>query len=258
LKKLAISLFIIIALTLAIPLNIAFGQDRTVGVSVGDTFKYNYNLDFNVNNSSDLTLPSYIEQLFDQAKAIEWAQITITNVSGTQVTAHTLLHYNNGTEQASTQSTDVATGQDNMSMFLIAANLNQNDPIYPDQMSQTINETVTRNYPSGDRQLNHQSMIMNYNVTQDEMQGFNMSDFMQQNREDIYWDRQLGVLVEMSYNMVTQSPVLNANITMNLTLTESNVLTVPEFPTFIPIFIIAAATIAVVAFVKTRTKKLKN
>ena len=203
-------------------------------------------------------MPSYVESLFDQARAIQWAQINITEISGTQVTAQTLLHYKNGTEQTSTQTTNVATGEDTMSMFLIASNLNQNDPIYAGQMSQTINETITRNYPSGSRQLNHQSIVMNYNVTQDQMQGFNMSDFMQQNREDIYWDRQLGVLVEMSYNMVTRSPVMNANITMTLNLTESNALTIPEFPTFIPALIVVCASAIAVAFIKVKSKKTES
>ena len=257
-KKLAISILIIITLTLAIPLNSALGQTRTVGVSAGDTFKYNYNLDFNVNNNTDLTLPSYIEQLFDQAKTIEWAQLTITNVSGTQVTAQTLLHYNNGTEQAGTQTTDVETGQDNLSSFIVASNLNQGDPLYPGQISNAINETITRNYPSGSRQINHQSIISNYNVTQDELLGFNVTGFQEENQQDIYWDKQLGVLVEMSYNMVTQSQALNANVTMKLTLVDSNTLTIPEFPTFTPVLLIAAATVTAIVLFKRKSKKTEN
>lgn len=257
-KKLAISTLIIIMLTFVIPLNSALGQTRIVGVSAGDTFRYTYNLDFNQNNSTDLTLPSYIEQLFDQAKTIEWAQLTITNVSGTQVTAQTLLHYNNGTEQTSTQTTDVETGQDNLSSFIVASNLNQDDPIYPGQTSNTINETITRNYPSGSRQINHQSIISNYNVTQDELLGFSMTGFQEQNRQDIYWDKQLGVLVEMSYNMVTQSQTLNANVTMKLTLVDSNTLTIPEFPTFISVLLITAATVTATMLFKGKAKRPKT
>ncbi len=243
-------------MTLALPLNNTLAQTRTAGVSIGNTFKYTYTLDFNMSNSTDFALPSMFESLFDQAKSIEWAKISILDISGTSVTTQTQLHFKNGTEQSSVSTTDIGTGEGNMTLFLVASNLNQNDPIYVANLgeeTETINETITRNYQSGVRQLNHQSLVMDYNVTQDEASDFNMTSFQQHNKEDIFWDRQLGVLVEMSYEMVAQSPTFNANISLKLNLVESNRLVVPEFPTLAPmILVLLASGLAVAIYRKKR------
>jgi hypothetical protein len=254
-KKLALPCIILFAIVFLMPLNGAFAQTRTIGVSVGDTFKYTYTLDFNMSNSSDFALPSMLDSLFDQAKSIEWARLTILNISGTSVTVQTQLHFKNGTEQSSVSTTDIATGQGNSTLFLVASNLNKNDTIYTSNFvedRETINETITRTFQSGSRQLNHQSLIMDYSVGQDEASNFNMTSFQQHNTEDIYWDRQLGVLVEMSYEMVTQSPTFNANISLKMNLVESNKIVIPEFPTLLPMALILLASGSAVAIYRKR------
>jgi hypothetical protein len=254
LEKLAAFYLIFFVTALALPMNSGLAQTRTVGVSVGDTFKYTYNFEYNISNSTDVTLPTVLEPFLEQAKTIDWAQMSILNISGTSVTAQTLLHFNNGTEQSSIGTTDVTTGQGNLTLFLIASNLNQNDSLYTaNSGTDTINETVMRNYPSGSRQLNHQNIITDYNVTQDELAGFNMTGFQQHNTQDVFWDRQLGVLVEMSYNMMSQSQTFNANISLKIELIESNALVLPEFPTLLPVFIVLSTSgIATIVYRRKR------
>ena len=193
----------------------------------------------------------------EQAKAIDWVQITITDVSGSSVTSQTVMQFKNGTQQSSTSATNVATGQGNLTMFLVAANLNTNDQIYVGNNNEIINETITRTYPSGQREVNHELIIMEYNVSQEELTGFNILGSLQQNNsQDIYWDKQSGSLVEMSYKMVTRSEQVNATISVNVELVESSLYTIPEFPSII-VVIIALVT-STFAIMKTRSKLSKT
>ncbi len=246
-------------------LSIAAAQTRVPGVSVGDSFKYTFDFNINVTNSS-LNFPSSLfEGLMAQVENIDSVQANVTQVSGTVVTMQTALQFKNGTQQTATSSFDVATGQDtsqegSIATFLIAANLNAGDQIYTSGSSGTINETITKNYASGSRQVNHQNIVMNYDVSQDELQGTGITVALQQtNTQDSYWDKQTGALVEMSYSMVTRSTQVNATITLNVQLVDSNVFTVteqsiPEFPSA-TLFVVLALAISAFA-VAVRHKRV--
>lgn len=226
-------------------------QTRMPGVSVGNSFKYSYALDLNVDTSQAI-LPELFQALIDQAKSIDWTQITITSVSSTDVTAQILTKFKNGTQQSSTEVMDVATGEGNLTMFLIAANLNANDQIYQGS-DEKINETITRTYSSGSRQVNHENVTMDYTVGQEELSAFNITGPLQQsNTQNIYWDKQSGSLVEMSYKMQTRSSQVNADMNLDVVLVESNVFTVPEYPVIIIVLIGMAVSTALAAkrFVK--------
>ena len=153
----------------------------------------------------------------EQAKAIESIQITITDVSGSSVTSQMVAQFKNGTQQTSTGIIDVATGIGNMTTFLIASNLSPNDQIYIGNDDQKINETIT----SGSKQLNHQSIIMEYNVTQEELASFNIPGPLHQtNSQDTYWNKQTGALTQMTYKMATRSEQVNADISVNVELDD--------------------------------------
>jgi hypothetical protein len=250
-KKLTLTLatvLVICALT-----STTSAQTRVPGVSVGDSFRYTYTLDMNVNGTL-ITMPELFQQLVDQAKSIEWVQLTVTSVSGTSVSAETLMHFKNGTEQTSTATTDVAIGDGDLGFFLIASNLGPNDQIRQGT-NEIINETVTRNFGDNSRQLNHEIITMDYNVTQEELTGFNIAGPLQQsNTESIYWDKQSGALTDMSYHMVTQSEQVNADITLSITLIQSSVFTVPEFP--IIGLIVVALAIPTLALMATKKKRI--
>jgi len=256
LNKLHLAGLALFLLVVSFPLSSVFAQTRTAGVKAGDTFKYTYTLDFNMTNSSDFALPSVLDAVFAEAKAIDWMEVSVLSVSGSSVSARALLHFKNGTEQSSVNSMDVAYGSDNLTLFLVAANLNQNDLIYLGGGDERINETVSRSFSSGNRQVNHQSISMDYNVSEDELAGFNMSaGFVQHNVEDVFWDRQTGVLVEMSYAMMTRSPTFNADVSMKVSLLSSNVTTIPEFSVFSSVFLFVFAS-SVGLVVVWKTKKL--
>ncbi len=247
------TLAFLIALMCFTALTNVSAQTRTVGVSVGNTFKYTFSFDLNVTNTN-FSLPAMLEGVFEQAKSIEWAQISILQVSGVEVTAQMVMHFKNGTEQSDVETTNVETGQGNLTLFLVGSDLNANDPVYVGRDSMRINETVTRVYPAGARQVNHQSISSEFNMSDYGLEGFNLTTFQQSNKEDVYWDKQLGVMVEMSYNMVTRSQAVNADITANIRLVESNVLTVPEFSSWAPLLLVLV--IPLVAAIVFKFKKM--
>ena len=210
-------------------------QTREPGVSIGDSFKYSFEFNVDVSDSSFVP-PSLFEDLMEEVKNIDSVQATVTQISGSVVTMQTVIQFENGTQQSETTTFDVANGEDstqeaNIGMFLIAANLNAGDNIYASGKGGAINETVTRSYPSGSREVNHQSIVLNYDVGLDELDGTGITEGLQQsNMQDTYWDKQTGALVEMTFNMVTRSSVINADIDLNVQLVDSSVFVVPEFP----------------------------
>ena len=233
----------------------AIAQTRIPGVAVGNTFKYTYTFEMNVDNSkSETILTELLQTLIDQTKNIDSAQVTITDVSGTKVTMQTVLQFKNGTQQSNTGVTDVSTGIGDSSLPLIAANLTANDPIYDGNDYETINETITQTTAFGERQVNHQSITMNYDVSEEELSGFGITGPLSQtNAQNTYWDKQTGMLVEMSYKMQSRSEQINADISIDVVLVDSNVYTIPEYPTIIMVF--AALAVSTVAVVKVRFGK---
>jgi len=138
-------------------------------------------------------------------------------------------------------------------LFLVASNLNPNDQIYPGNDNEKINETITRTYPSGTRQVNLENVTMYYDVSQEELSGFNITGPIQQTNSQVtYWDKQLGSLVEMSYKMATRSEQINADISINIALVESNVYTVPEYPSTIMVIALITLMASTIAVIKLR------
>jgi hypothetical protein len=233
---------------------VAWGQSYVPGVSAGDVFKYKYDFDSTINGGEQLALPSMFNSLVEQIKAIDWVQITITKVTGSNVEAQMLAQFINGTQQSSDGTIDVASGQGDLTMFLVASNLGPNDPMYLDS-DERINGTTTRTYSSGSRELIYEAITMEYDVPQDDLEGFNITvPLNQMNSQEIYWDKQTGSLVEMSYRMLTSSSLVNADISMNVKLAESNVYTIPEYPVLI--ILVIAFIIPTIAVLKNRQRAL--
>jgi hypothetical protein len=237
---------------LILHINPVLGQSRTAGVSSGDAFTYTWAFDIDVDNN-DVYPSDIFTGLLEEVKAIEWTEITVLDVVGTQVSAQVIMHYKNGTEQTQIQSMDIETGRGNLTNFLIASNLSANDSVYVGQDQSIINETVVRSFASGARQQNLQTITMEYSLSGDEASAFNMTDFQQTNTAEILWDKELGILTEMTYNMTTKSQNMNANISAEIKLVESNAIVVAEFPTFIMIILATAVTLTILSMKTRRT-----
>jgi len=194
-------------------------QPRIPGVNPGDWGTYG------VTVSGNATMPGM--------ENITWAEITVQEISGTNITFETRMRYANATEETETSVVDVDTGQGNGTGVFIAANLNAGDLIYnstePYGMfyDMTINETIFRAYAIGNVEVNHCNVTMSYSIPE----GMNQTSSM-----NYYWYKSTGMVTELSiYYLLEQ----DGNMTwwdMELVITD----VIPEFPQalILPLFMI--------------------
>jgi hypothetical protein len=230
-----ISTFLLLALVVA-----ALAQTRTIGVSVGNKFRYSSTVSWSSNDPS-ATPPSDLVNINDT----EWVEITITAISGTNITGQGTRHYKNGTEITAGGWVDVNTGNgENLTAFVISANLAVGDSVYTSSPYNTwiINETVLRTYLSGVRDTNH------LNVTS--------SLGTQSFRTNLYWDKSTGVAVETLQEATIPRGAYTTRWSSDFQIISSDVWTVPEFPMWTPaLLILMALTSATMVIARQRQPK---
>ncbi|HVO37190.1 MAG TPA: hypothetical protein VMT01_03380 [Candidatus Acidoferrum sp.] len=225
-------LFAILALTLTVH-GVA---PRTVGVHVGEWAHYVFT--FQGNSTTPGPDPNMTSGLF-----------TIMSISGTNVTLQMHSYYPNGSDFIEYHWIDVDTGQNdgNATGMLIAANLNQGDPVYTTSvapfMDGTLNDTLTRNYLGQPAQVNH--FGLNYTTPPNPI--YNLTSTM-----DWYWYRATGIPAEITMNYTDQVSMGNSTW-FNWSLLIDNI--VPEFPALLvtPVFMIT--TLVAVAVCKMKKKR---
>jgi hypothetical protein len=109
--------------------------------------------------------------------------------------------FKNGTQHNSTGLVNVETGYNSGGFWpVVAANLGKDDLLHPaGQNGITVNETITWEYPSGAREINH--FKLNYQGNDETFGYFNAES-------DYYFDRATGMLVEL----YDRSTFLGANM----------------------------------------------
>jgi len=213
----------------------ASAQTRTVGVSVGNKFRYGNTVGWSSNDPS-ANVTSYI----GEANSTEWGEITVTGISSTNITGQYITHYKNGTETTNGGWMDVNTGAGNMTMFAISANLAQGDSVYTSSYSTWfINETVPKTYSNSARDTNHLNLT---SLSQPLSMRFNF-----------YWDKSTGILVEQLREITNQTGAYTTAVSLHTQIISSNVWTVPEFPTSISaVLILIAVTSATIVIARRR------
>jgi hypothetical protein len=213
------------------------------GVSSGNDFKYTVTVFWNSTNPN-ATCPSY---LIEENKT-EWYQATIQSVTDSVVEIQTTWRFQNGTEIKGNEVIDVATGNGG-SMLVYAPNLNASDYLYPSGNSQwKVNETVNRTYMTDTRETNHITETRT-DLGSDYVYGY----------VSIFFDKKTGILVE-AYLKYVYSQTPDQTFSRLVTIQESNVWAIPEFPSFLilPLFMIATL-VAVIVYRKKHTNvKVKN
>ncbi len=189
---------------------ISLAQNRTIGVKQGDTFV------FNANYSGSDSSPSWIENT-----KIEQVTVTVNDVSGLRVSYTTSYQLENG---STLSGGDSSYTPEERSTWFYYANLNVNDLLFTSSdLNAKVNETVIRTYPEGAREINHviwSAGTGSYNI---------------------YFDRKIGVLVDMSF----EDSAGNVTHSIRYTLKESNVYTVPEFSLSLIIPLLVATIVLV-------------
>jgi hypothetical protein len=219
-----------------------WAQVLTPGVNMGETFTYGVTA-FWSSNDPYASIPSNLLDL-NQTESIE---VRISDISGSNVTIFTAIYYRNGTAGASRDNVDVETGESyGFFVAIIGANLTAGDRIHPlGEDTITINETVIRNYEGGDRETNR--IIIEYQNTTT-----GATDSV-----DRYFDKQTGMLVEEYDETSFDNPISTTRISWKIK--ESNVWTIPEFPSALILPLVMIVTmIAVIAYKKKNASITKT
>lgn len=256
---LAFSVFLLSLMTVT-----SAAQSRTVGVTVGDWFKYS---DIRVNwssNDPNATLP-LVREWLKEMNETKWFLLSVKNVSGAIISFQTVKHFKDGSEKTENGNVSVYAGTGHMPAIMIgisvtiSANLNENDTIYasPHFSDWKINETVTKTYAGGGRETNHLNMTWESTWTINSTLYETIYYF-----EDFYWDRRTGILVEYSFEEIMRVGEYLTTLSMSYRIVESNVWIVSEFPMWtLTLFVFIVISVAIVIFywcVKMTTKRKKN
>jgi len=215
-----------------------FGQVGTIGVSEGDWFSYEFSFDW-YSDDSNMTIP---EEVFSYVMEGEVIRFDVLRVSGSNVTGQFSINYENGTEETISGWVDVSTGDGEFGNWLISSGLNANDYTYMSEFGEMINETVTLETSTGPIETNHIEYSLG-NATGNDYYVFGVN---------MYWHRQTGVLVEMSFD---SEMMMFGNLTTasgGWKLTGSNITTIPEFSAPALIATFAVASVAVLAIKKQK------
>ncbi len=187
------------------------------GVVVGDTFTYDFAAYFKPDNPN-ATAP----QLLVQDNETQWVRYTIETVANMTVLYNTMQHLSNGTETNSESQANMETGYSGFPF--IRANISRNDllfPLFPAESAPIVNETLTRTYQQGERNINH----ANWNDTGTLI--------------DLFFDQKTGVPVELH---VTFAVTMDGNAEYVYQLIDSNIWAIPEFPSAAVLPLLAAAS----------------
>lgn len=237
-KRLVLVLFSVFSVVLLCS-GLVFAQAGTVGVTEGDWFTYGFNFDYS-SNDSEMEMPEDIP--FDYLGGGEAIRFDVLEVSGSNVSGQFSVSFENGTEEIVTGWVDVTTGEGDFANWLISSGLDAGDYVYSSMMDEMINETVMLQTETGIIETSH----IGYAMGEPEGESYYVFGV------NIYWDRQTGVLVEMSFD---SEMMLMGNLTTasgGWKLTGSNITSIPEFsaPSLIVTFVVA--TVAVLAINKRR------
>jgi hypothetical protein len=210
-----------------------------VGVSAGDSFKYNLSFLWSSTNSVEKAPSSLVA-----SNQTDYYQVNIQTTATSTVILQTAWRFQNGTIVNGTEAVDVSTGTGS-SILVYAANLSASGLLYPlaTDLPWIINSTEIRSYTGGFRTVNHIAV----NRTDVANQAYSYMS--------LYFDKQTGILIE-STTVDVYSNLPNQTFTRQLTLQESNVWTIPEF-TPIMILPLALAASALVLALKRKNLRLK-
>lgn len=215
-KILLIGILLFIILILAVIIYTYLGTQSAQGlvpkVTAGDFFTYE------VKGLWSSTDPNAtISDSLLQLNMTEWYRVTITDVSGTEVSTHNVWRFTNGTELEENGKVDVETGLYSGGFWAIyAADLRANDRTRVHGIDQsTINQTITRNYGAGGtRETNLLVITSQFSNVEDPSRIYNEN-------MTIYFDRQIGNLVELRNERMYNIPEMSETILWKLI--DSNV-----------------------------------
>ncbi|MCW4003791.1 MAG: hypothetical protein NWE95_07765 [Candidatus Bathyarchaeota archaeon] len=228
---------LILAILMSVPTITA--QNALPGVIEGDIFEYDYHATWNSTDPNAQPTANVAKKM-----QIQSFQIQIMNVTGTIIDGQITIRYKNETTKTETGYLDIQTGSIHMSFgtLIIPANLTVNEPIYPTWDQDTINETVTRTYQTGNRETNKRLVEVTSEYSCE--------------KTEVYYDKIKGIVVDSYYESRDMYGGYTEIFTETITNTNSDVWTIPELSTLlIPLSLFVATAALLVA---KAAKKRRN
>ena len=168
--------------------------ERKVGVKVGDWVKYgNFDVSWSSNDPA-ATMPIGLSIL----REVEWWENSVEDILDTKIRYQQLLHFKDGSEYTTTVWIDVDTGSGTPLSF-VSFGLVPDDCIYASApwYAWKINETISHKYAGVNRETNHLDVTTS-------MQ-FGPPPVYPNTTGNFYWDRETGVLCELSMKHLNQT-----------------------------------------------------
>jgi hypothetical protein len=231
---------IVVALLFAVAVGDVFAQERLPGVVAGNEFTYSQT-SYWLTTSPNVSPPSGLRDVNMTA----YYKVTVTGVSGTNVSTRTLWQFANGTEvqedgSVSTETTAYQGGY----WVIIASNLNENDRVHPgsEQDLSTINGTLALNPwntpENRDYQRQTNFLILDFSYEQSDIPNSTYTEHV-----STYFDRQTGALVHLEDVHTYHNPEIMLTVVWNLVSQNAwtSVVTGQS-----PLFIAAIAAIIVI------------
>ncbi len=184
-----------------------------VGVKEGDTFTYS------IKGTVELVAENAVPtEGFENYNQTDYFKVTITDVTGTNVTTRSVWRFLNGTEITYDENFDVAIGKDRLVFWAIyPAGLNIGDLLRPNAFDgRTVNNTYTEPYSSGDRVTDFWFINNPFQDMHDVTGATLMYNYM-----NIYFDQQTGMLVKLENFIAYNNPERYEKIVW--TLVDTNV-----------------------------------
>ena len=192
-----------------------------IGISEGDYFTYEV--------TSNSNIPT-IYQIIDEPKNAESIQIQVTNAdSYNSIVLNITEVFKNGTKTSWIQNRDLtsATG-----FPIIPANLNVGDTIWSkESQSPSVEEITSEEFPDGNRTIV-------YSMIPQSESGYDQIDY--------YFDITTGMPVEIRF-------VESEEVSTVFKLIESNLWTIPEFPSYFVIIFLMITVLVILT--KTNLEK---
>ena len=212
---------------------VASAQARIADVTAGDRFRYgDFVATWNTNDPNYAT-PSFLQDYNNTV----WLEIIVESVIGPNITASMTILFRNGTTTNFGGLIDVDTGDSvNLTNYFISSGLYQGDQLYTSTSpNTTINETTTRNFAGGSREVNRFDTVQtNYS-------------------EDYYWDRITGAALENSYSEVNRTGDYETTLSLFTEIVDTNVWTItPETFTWASILLTLILLVPTVTLVHRR------
>jgi len=224
------------------PIIPAFATIYTVGVKVGDWAKYTVIGGWSSINTS-VAMPEFVKD----ARNTEWIQINVTKVSYTSITILVTTQFRDGPKKSTLNVGDIRTGSGNLSLQVIAANLNEGEKLSETEGALTINKTTIKPYAKAQREVNYAYE-----------KGYVPGEIGEESSVyEFYWDKRSGIIMGMSFVNAFESSYFKTIASMIMEIRETNIWQ-PEVSSGLGLEWIVAAGIIVAAIVLVTSLALKK